>query len=244
MLESIKRWFSGMSSRAESEAVHEWAEAKGHDFKRPRESEGFIIEAARNSPPWRVEWGPSQRTYIAGPELRIRAETGAAADVHMLLISRGLMELLERQVFEQFTEQLQTRIDSATPEEMRWLVLYPKAPASDLKGLRDRFGGVASAPVLLPQWLQGPLADKLSGASGTWLSEDDALVLMVQRGRLTLRMSMATPDVPRLTSAIGLFEVALREARRVAEYWRTEAAHGAQTTQPSLWGREGPPTQN
>ena len=30
-------------------------------------------------------------------------------------------------MFEEFTEGLQTRIDTATPEEMRWLVMFPRS---------------------------------------------------------------------------------------------------------------------
>jgi hypothetical protein len=243
MLESIKRWLSGTPSRADFEAIQGWAESRSLDFKRPRDGEGFVIEAPRAAPPWRLEWGASQRPYIAGAELRLRAETGSSSDVQLLVLSRALMELLERQVFEEYTEQLQTRIDTATPEEMRWLVLYPKLPAAELKGLREQFGGVASVPQLLPQWLDGPLADKLAQARTSWLGADDPLVLIVQRGRLTMRTPLANPDPARLTSVLALFEVALREARRVAVQWRAESTAGMESTQPSLWGREGPPTQ-
>lgn len=243
MLESIKRWLSGAPSRSDLEAVREWAVGRGLDFKLPRDGEGFVIEAPRAIPPWRLEWGPSQRPYIPGAELRLRAETGSGSDVQLLLISRALMEQLEREVFEEYTEQLQTRIDTATPEEMRWLVLYPKLPAAELKGLREQFGAVASVPQLLPQWLDGLLADKLVQARTSWLGADDPLVLIVQRGRLTMRTPLANPDPARLTNALGLFEVALREARRVAVQWRAESAAGTETTQPSLWGRDGPPTQ-
>jgi hypothetical protein len=244
MLESIKRWLSGAPSPSDFEAIAQWATGRGHEFKRSRDSEGFVIEAARAIPPWRLEWGPSQRNYIAGAELRLRAETGSGSDVQLLVLSRALMELLERQVFEEYTDQLQTRVDTATPEEMRWLVLYPKVPAAELKDLRGEFGGVASVPQLLPQWLDGPLADKLAQARASWLGTDDPLVLIVQRGRLTMRTALARPDPAQLASLLGLFEVALREARRVAVQWRAESAAGTESTQPSLWGgREGPPTQ-
>jgi len=242
MLESIKRWLSGGSPRSGFDLVQAWAESRGHQFKRPRDSEGFVVDALRAAPPWRLEWGPSQRAYIAGHELRLRAETGGTSEVQMLVMSRTLMEQLERQVFESFTEGLQTRIDTATPEEMRWLVLYPKPPASDLKSLREKFGGTASVPNLLPQWVDGPLADKLAQARTSWLG-DDPLVLIVHRKRLTMRLRLESPDPGRVTSAVALFEVALREARRVAEHWNEAGSNGEQSTQPSLWGRDGPPTQ-
>jgi hypothetical protein len=42
---------------------------------------------------------------------------------------------------------------------------------------------------------------------------------------------MAAPQPERLEKAVALFQVALREARRVAE------AGDGDSTQPSLWGR-------
>lgn len=243
MLESIKRWLSGLQPRSHFADVQEWAEKCDWEFKLPRDGEGFIIEAVRATMPWRLEWGPSQRVYFPGSELRVRGETGGANDMHMLLITRPLMELLERQVFEQYTEQLQTRIDNATPEEMRWLVLYPKPSAADLKGLREQFGGVSSVPQMLPQWLDGPLTDKLVQARKSWLGEKDPLVLIAQRGRLTLRTPMPQPEPDRMMQALNLFGVALREARRVAAHWSMSSRHDEQSTQPSMWGREGPPTK-
>lgn len=242
MLHAIKRWFSSPSASARYADIEEWAQARRHQFKRAREGEGFVVDAAERTPPWRLEWGPSQRNYIAGHELRLRGDVGASPDLHMLLISRALMESLERQVFEEYTENLQTRIDTATPEEMRWLVLYPKLGANELKDLRERFGGVASMPAFLAQWLNGALAAKLAEAAA-WLAPETPLVLIVQRGRLTLRTDMPVADLQRFNQVVGLFEVALREARRTAEHWDPGASSSEQSTQPSLWGRDGPPTQ-
>lgn len=243
MLQAIKRWFSSPSASARYAEIEEWAQSRGHQFKRAREGEGFVVDASQRTPPWRLEWGASQRSYIPGFELRLRGDLGAAGDLHMLLIGRGLMEALERQVFEEYTENLQTRIDTATPEEMRWLVLYPKLGTAELKDLRERFGGVASVPAFLPQWLGGALAAKLAEAAGSWLAPDTPFVLIAQRGRLTLRTAMPEPDAQRFNQVVGLFEVALREARRTAEHWDPGAATSEQSTQPSLWGRDGPPTQ-
>lgn len=242
MLHAIKRWFSGPTSTAGYAEIEEWALGRRHQFKRAREGEGFVVDAGERMPPWRLEWGASQRDYIPGHELRVRGDVGCAHDLHMLLISRALMESLERQVFEEYTENLQTRIDTSTPEEMRWLVLYPKLGAAELKDLRERYGGVASVPHFLPQWLEGPLAAKLADAAGRWLEADMPLVLILQRGRLTLRTVMPVPDAKRFNEVVALFEVALREARRAAEHWDGGSSSG-QSTQPSLWGREGPPTK-
>jgi hypothetical protein len=229
MLHTIKRWFSSATGGwADAEA---WAGQRRLAFKRSRDGEGFVIERDAGEASWRLEWGPSQRPYIDGFELRLRAETGEA-DLQMLILSRSLMDAMEAEVFEQFTEELQTRVDTATPEEMRWLVLFPKLPPQELKILRDSIGAVGSSPHWVAQWLEGPLAAQLQQARSSWLAPEDPLALVLQRGRLTLRLSMPHPDADRLSAAVALFEVALKEARRVVQ-----AAHdnALASTQPAMW---------
>lgn len=232
MLQTIKRWFSGGSASGWAGA-HEWAQARRLDFKRVREGEGFVIDHPQGG--WRLEWGPSQRPYIEGSELRFRGETGDV-DLQMMVLSRSLMDSMEKAVFEQFTEDLQTRIDAATPEEMRWLVLFPKLPASELKILRDSFGGAASSPRWVAQWLDGPLSEQLQQARSSWLAPEDPLALVLQRGRLTMRTALPQPDAAYLTASATLFEVALREARRVVQAF---GENGAATTAPIMWSGEG-----
>ena len=50
---------------------------------------------------------------------------------------KQLLDALERAVFEAYTDTLQTRVDTDTPEEMRWLVMFPKLSGTELKSLRD-----------------------------------------------------------------------------------------------------------
>ena len=164
---------------------------------------------------WRLEWGPSQRDYITGGELRLRADLRDGPELQMLVVSRMLMEALERQVFEEFTEGTQTRIDTATPEEMRWLVMFPKFTAPESKELREHYGAVGSVPEALPAWLNGKLTEKLLEGARTWLALEDRLVLIMQRGRLTLRTAMARPEPARMEAVASLFDVALAESRRV-----------------------------
>jgi hypothetical protein len=218
MLGSIKRLFGGGTPQQGWDAVAQWARERGRGFKRTREHDGFVVESPGDEG-WRLEWGPSQRDYITGGELRLRADLGAAPDLQLLAVSRALMEALERQVFEEFTEDLQTRIDTHTPEEMRWLVMFPKYSTAESRPLREHFGAVGNVPAAVPDWLQPPLADKLIEASQTWLAREDRLVLIVQRGRLTLRTAMAHPDVQRMDHVVALFDVALQETRRVARHF-------------------------
>jgi hypothetical protein len=236
MLQTIKRWFTRGSLPGEWAAVEDWADARGHQFRRSREGNGFVIDGGDLPLRWRLEWGPSQRAYIAGHELRLRGELGPV-ELQLLLLSRSLVESMEKEVFEQYTEDLQTRVDTATPEEMRWLVLFQKLPGQDLKSLRDSFAAVGPTPRWLLQWLDGPLTLQLQQARSGWLAPEDPFVLIAHRGRLTLRTQCAEPDLQRLTAALSLFQVALREALRIAELWTDQSMA---STQPSLWSNSAP----
>ena len=79
------------------------------------QDEGFVIDGRLGATPWRLEWGPSQRPYIQGHELRLRAEMGLASDLQLVLMNRELQETMEKAVFDQYVEGVQTRIDNQTP---------------------------------------------------------------------------------------------------------------------------------
>jgi len=151
----------------------------------------------------------------------------------MLVIARPLMTVLEQEVFEDYTDGNQTRMDDGMPEEMRWLVLYPKMPRAELGHLRERFGVLSNLPRAAPIWLDGALAEQLV-MSASWRADDQPLVLTVQRGRLTLRCLQARPDLACMQAAVALFVAALAGARRVSD----ELARGTiANDRPTGWGQ-------
>jgi hypothetical protein len=236
MLEGLKRFFSGAAAPARGwEGLAPWAESKGYTFKPVKEGDGFIVEGRLGAQPWRLEWGPSQRPYIEGSELRLRSELGLPSDLQVLLMNRPLQERLEKEVFEQYVEGVQTRIDTETPPEMRWLVMFPKLPASEMGALRERYIALASIKPWLVHWLEGPLPAALLALQA---EPSQPLVLMIGRGRLSLRTPMATPDARDLEPWLRLYETALREARRVATLG---VDPGAPSTQPSMWSATSTP---
>jgi [acyl-carrier-protein] S-malonyltransferase len=81
-----------------------------------------------------------------------------------MVITRALQEQLEKTVFEQYVQGVQTRIDDQTPPEMRWLVMYPKLTGAELGPLRERFAALANAKPWLQQWIAGPLAAALAAS--------------------------------------------------------------------------------
>jgi len=212
----LRRWWKGSGAApngAPTDALRAWAEARGWRYAAARGGEGFVIDAGE----LRVEWGPPQRDYIGSAELRVRAELGADADLQMLLGSRALLQSLEDTVYTQATEDNRTRVDDRTPEEMRWLVLYPKANRQVLGALADLFGAVASRRGAVQEWLDEPLRRALGDTP-----IGAAQVLVVQRGRFVLRRGVATPSPEALDAALALAQAAVASARRVVG----EAARG------------------
>ncbi|MCM0609626.1 MAG: hypothetical protein KA711_11655 [Ideonella sp. WA131b] len=216
MLGVLKRLFSGAGGTAQEshdwEDLVPWAHQRQYGF-RPVPDEGFVVDGRLGASPWRLEWGPSQRPYIAGHELRIRAELGLSAELQVVVMNVPLQEQMEKDVFEQYVEGVQTRIDNQTPPEMRWLVMFPRLDSKDLGQLADRYVALSSLKPWLLQWLAGPLAQSLAALR---VEAAVPMVLMIGRGRLMLRTALADPELPALQAWLRLFETAMREAQRVA----------------------------
>ncbi|WP_051242417.1 hypothetical protein [Azohydromonas australica] len=240
MLDAFRQWFSRRAGLPGERALADWAHAQGHHFKRSRDADGFIVEAQGGA--WRLEWGPSQRRYITGQELRLRAPLNGGAGLQLLVLTRSLLDLLEKQVFEQYTQGLQTRIDLATPDEMRWLVLHPKLPAAELSALRGHFGAVGHPLEALSSWIGGPLGAALVELATARSAGLAPLMLIVQRERLTLRTALEHAEPALITELLQLFEVARREAQRVAAQWQLA---GPPDPAASLWPHsvDGPDSQ-
>ena len=234
MLESFKRLFSRLAEDRDLTDVADWAKRCGHDFRRARGDAGFVIDGRLDSKPWRIEWGPPQRSYIAGKELRVRMELDLPSHAQMLLLSRPLMDALDRQTFEEFTDNVQTQIGTKTPEEMRWLVMFPKVNLGGFKTLRQHFGAVASQPDMGLAWITGPLAGALERAADTLLSAEPPFVLMTLRGRAYLRMQLATPDAAVVDDVLSLFETAVTQALHLAGD-KADAAPGWQFAATTEW---------
>ena len=230
MLDGIKRLFSSASAAAPDgwDGVAPWAKSKQYAF-RAVQDEGFVIDGRLGATPWRLEWGPSHRPYIAGHELRLRAELGLPSELQLVVMNRALQEAMEKAVFEQYVEGVQTRIDNQTPPEMRWLVMFPKLSGTDMPLLKDRYCALASVQSWLRHWLDGAVTQSLVAVR---IAPEVPLVLMIGRGRLMLRTAVRDADVATLQAWVRLFETAMREARRVATEHNDSIAP---STQPSLW---------
>ena len=218
MLDAFKRWFAPAPAPAAApwSDVEQWAQVAGHGFKRSRTGDGFAVDGSFEGRAWRLEWSPPQRSYIEGHELRMRMELGLPSVLQMLVLSRPLMESLERESFERFTELTQTRIDVATSEEMRWLAMFHKADLPASRNVKERFAAVANDPQLVSAWVEGALASGLDQAAATFLLAEPPFVVMSLRGRVYLRLQLAVPTAASVAAVVGLYSTACSQALRVA----------------------------
>jgi hypothetical protein len=231
MLHHLKRWFGG-APKATVAGIDEmslWAEKRKYVARQvPGEGGGMVVEGRSGADAFRLEWGPSTRSYVEGYEMRLRAEVSFGGELQLLVLNRSLQESMERAVFEQYVDGVQTRIDNQTPPEMRWLVMFPKLSGSELGALREGFAAVGSHKPWLQAWLEGPLSAALTGLN---LPKEQAFVLMLSRKGLQLRIPMDKPEERELEGWLKFFDTASREARRVHE----QGVGNAPTSASSAW---------
>jgi D-aminopeptidase len=133
------------------------------------------------------------------------------------------MEKLERRTFEHYADKMQTGIGLSTPEEMRWLAMFPKVMLAAPKELTSRFAAVAVSPATAADWIDGPLSERLAEAVLGPLAAEPPMVLMTLRGRLYLRLELDEPEVATVAAMVDLFETAAAQAVRVAGETRDSA---------------------
>lgn len=216
VIKQIKQWFVSRANASRWRTIADWAEARGAQFRQTRDGLGFVIEQAKGRVGGlRVEWGPSQRNYVTGSELRMRCELKLNADLQMMVLCRQLMDTLEKAVFEAYTDTLKTRVDTDTPEEMRWLVMFPKATSIASKLVRSRFGAVGVNRDVPVAWLDGELSDALAQSSQDLLPEWRPFVLLTMRGNVYLRVEMKEASLQEVQSFMRILETACQSALRV-----------------------------
>jgi hypothetical protein len=240
VVKQVKQWLQTRANVARWRAIQEWAEARRAEFQVVDDGAGFQIEQgkSRSGGGLRIEWGPSQRDYIPGHELRMRFEAGLHSELQTMALDRELMEALESTVFEAYTDTLKTRVDTDTPEEMRWLVMFSKCMPAQWPALREHMGFIGVHKDMAAAWVEGELGQTLSQLATSVLKPGRPFVLMCMRGNVYLRVSMDDPDLAELQGLVKLLEVAAREGQRVSGrlselgQWPTTTAATFQPTRP------------
>jgi hypothetical protein len=217
MFNTIKHWMRPLSTPIgdDQQVLVAWAGQAGHRVKTVvNRGDGIVIQTSWGS---RVEWGPTQRPYFEGYELRFRCECGLEPDVQVLWVSKLLAQTLEGDVFKRFTDAMQTRIDSSLPDEMRWLATHPNVPLVNRAVLGQRFLLLSNAADKALQWLNPELLSALESAALSWWGDSIPIVMTVNRGILTLRMSGQGLQITQLERVGRLFDLAAIRLRAVAD---------------------------
>ena len=231
MFDALKRYLDARRRRPNWRGLSAWARTAGHTLKRVREGDGLAIEGQTDGTPWRLEWGPSQRAYIEGAELRLRVEAGLPGDLQLLVLTRELAERLERETFEQFTQTTRTYDDSSAPEEVRWLAMYTRVRLP--KMLRGVYAAVGMEEEAALAWLDPTLSAQLLGQTGALRAGARPLALIALRGRIYVRVGTARVTPAMLDEVCALADVAVRQARALVRV-RIETGAWASVA-PSAW---------
>ena len=194
-----------------------WARDNRWTLKRTIAHDGWAMSNNAAHPGWRIEWGPAQRSFMCGRELRIRADLPQMPDVQALVLDRPLLARLDHEVYAQFTDSVQTRLDEETPEEMRWLAMHAKLNPNQLGvPLRDRYGAICNDTSWLSRWLAGPVAaalQKRADATPIEAVSAEPFLLRIARGQVVIRQSASMPSIQVLETCVGVAQ-AVDEALR------------------------------
>ena len=217
MLEPLRRWFGGGPDLPGWQALAPWARANRWSMRRTITHDGWVMSQAA-LPDWRIEWGPSQRSFMSAHELRVRIEAPQIVEATALLLDRPLLARMDHEVYQQFTDTVQTRYDNELPEEMRWLAMHARLGTSELGPLRERYGALGHDAAWVSQWLAGDLAAALLRRAGK-VAVDQAslepLMVRLARGKLVLRQGAERPDVEMIETLLDVAHAADDATRRM-----------------------------
>lgn len=238
VIQHVKHWFVARANASRWKPIVEWSHSQQAQFHQIKDGSGFVIERRRTPGALRIDWGPSTRAYLQGQELRMRCEFKLNPDLQMMVLDRQLMEKLEVEVFDAYTDTLRTRVDTDTPEEMRWLVMFPKLAHMSSKLVRSHYGVLGVNRDLASAWLEGRLSEGLAQATQDLVPPGRPFVMLCLRGNLYLRTTMPEPDLAQIQAFVKLLELAGQEALRVNQKvgdgspWPTTASIAWQNSNP------------
>jgi hypothetical protein len=189
--------------------VSEWASLQGYTLQegnseaRSRASEHFTLSGRVGSKTWRLESGRPSRSFISGLELRARAELGLPEELAVMVMNRGLKELLEKNAFAAYTDSLQTVQDAQLGEELRWITSYEELRSPQWEpAFVQHLAVLADQPAPALRWLDATLMHDLLHWPSDLVTPHTPLVLQITRGKLYLRLQYTSGDIPTLEHAV------------------------------------------
>ena len=220
MFERLKKAFSkevpGMFGIADSPRgadVAKWATEMGYGLAASDSGRVQSITGKVHGKPWRLDVGPSSRTFIRGEELRARAEIGINEDVSVLVMNRPLKVALEKQAYSLYTDSLQTTADPNLPEEMRWLSMYQEFGWDTLSlSFWDRFSVMGDERETAMAFLTKELSSQMMTWPQDGTNAEVPFILMLLRGKVYLRMEYSPSTVATLQHGSKVFLCACESA--------------------------------
>ena len=220
MLDAVRRWLALGGALPNWTEFVAWAHDKHWTLKRTIAHDGWAMDHNPRHAGWRIEWGPAQRSFMSSHEFRIRFEVALNSDVQALVLDRPLLARLDHEVYAQFTDTVQTRLDEETPEEMRWLAMHAKLSPNQMGvPLRDRYGAISNDTAWVSRWLAGPIADALRRRAEVMPIEAvsaEPFILRLSRGQVVLRQAAVAPRVQVLETCIAVAEAVDAQLRKSA----------------------------
>jgi hypothetical protein len=215
MFDRIKKAFAkdtGDEFAASGAQAAEWASRHGFAFS--DQAGGFAIEGPVAGKPCRIEVGAPSRAYMQGDELRARVDLGTHPDVLLMVMNRPLRDSLEKQAYSMYTDTLQTSIGSSMPEEMRLLAMFEEAGWDGMpRVFWSRYTLVADDRANAVAWMDASLSQQLLEWPEPAPSAEQPFLLMLQRGRIYLRMQNG-PAQPSLQHVVQVLAAAGENALR------------------------------
>jgi hypothetical protein len=222
MFERIKKALSRDKEASESIApssqmsagpVSEWAATRGFGFSADAKGHGVSVEGKVRGKPWRLQLGSPSREYIRGEEIRARAELGIDDDIAVLVMNLPLKEALQKQVYEMYTDNLQTSADPRLPEEMRWISMFEEIGWEDLPpAFWDRYSVLSDRRESAQAWVTPELAEQLLNWPLPGPSAEIPFMLLLLRGKAYLRMEYTPAEMATLEHAQLIFTTACESA--------------------------------
>jgi len=217
MFDRIKKLFhatpEARTSEGDSSLISEWAGTQGFSFTGHSGSSGFSIDGKVRGHRWRLERGRSSRDFIAGEELRAKAELGVSSNVAVVLMNRHLKEALDKRAYHLYTDSVQTTVDPNLPEEMRWLAVYEEFAWSGLSGdFWSRYAVIADRKEHAQSWVTPDLAGLLLDWPEPAPDLQVPFLLMLMRGKTYLRMEYRPAEFNTIQHAASIFHSACEGA--------------------------------
>ena len=180
--------------------LEQWATTQGFTVVRKGASEEFSLSGRVAGKPFRLDRTSPSRAFIVDHEIRARAEIDVDPEVSVMVINRQLRDALEKKAYENYTDPLQTTLDTSMPEEVRWLAMYDEVgwETGAVPGFWKRYAIVADAREHAQAWIGPAMMQTLLDWPDVAPQPQPPFILILQRGKIYLRMEFTPTDLPTL----------------------------------------------